>query len=149
MWRVRGGVRTEVRKLCFYVAFNSSRLPSNTFVTSRLQITSKKSNSLDTLYRRRLELTRTIRGMLDWRNRDENLGPCFFDFFDLFLFSIASNHTWTRFSEMTVGFRTGPKRTLKSTSHICSSSSICLVLIPQSQCSESCRGVNTIKGAAG
>ena len=38
---------------------------SDTFVAFQLQIVPKKLNMLDTLYRMRLELTRTIRGMLD------------------------------------------------------------------------------------
>ena len=40
--------------------------------------------------------------MLDGRNSDEKPQTRFFDFFDLFLFFIPSNHTWTSISERTV-----------------------------------------------
>ena len=77
-------------------------IASDAFVAFQLQIVPKKLDMLDTLYRTRLELTRTIRGMLDWQKSDEKLQTSFFDFFDFFIFSITSNHTWARFSEMTV-----------------------------------------------
>ena len=75
---------------------------SDTFVAFQLQIIPKQLDMFDTLYGMRLELTRTIRGMLDWQKSNEKLQTCFFNFFNFFIFSIASNHTWTRFPEMTV-----------------------------------------------
>ena len=83
------------RLCCFQFA------ASETFVAFQLQIVTKKLDSLDTLYRMHSDLTRTIRGVLDWQKSDEKAQTRFFRFF---IFSIASNHTWTRFSETAVVF---------------------------------------------